>query len=56
VGRSSLISFSPLGTGTSGTLYLAADEGPQMALRIFGATGRMRVLRFEEPTGQWRTD
>jgi hypothetical protein len=56
VGRSSLISFSPLGTGTSGTLYLAADEGPQMAVRIFGATGRMRVLRFEEATGQWRTD
>ena len=55
-GRSSLLSFSPLGTSTSGTLYLAAPGGPQMAIRILGSTGRMRVLRFDTAARQWRED
>ena len=56
IGRSTLLSFSPLGTATSGTLYLAAPAGPQMAVRILGSTGRMRVLRFDTTTRQWRED
>jgi hypothetical protein len=56
IGRSSLLSFSPLGSGTSGTLYLAGTEGPQMAVRLMGATGRTRVLRFDGATRQWRED
>ena len=53
IGRSTLVSFSPLGSATSGTLYLADVAGPQMALRLFGATSRMRVLRFDPATRQW---
>jgi type II secretory pathway pseudopilin PulG len=56
IGRSPLLSFSPLGTATSGTLYLAGPAGPQMAIRILGATGRMRVLRFDTAARQWRDD
>ncbi len=56
IGRSALLSFSPLGTATSGTLYLAAPAGPQMAIRILGSTGRMRVLRFDTTARQWRED
>jgi len=56
IGRSSFLSFSPLGSATSGTLYLAAATGPQMAIRIFGSTGRMRVLRFDSADRQWRED
>jgi hypothetical protein len=52
-GSSSLLSFNPLGGGTSGTLYLAASEGSQMAVRIFGATGRTRVLRFDVASARW---
>jgi hypothetical protein len=53
IGRSTLVSFSPLGSATSGTVYLADIAGPQMALRIFGATSRMRVLRFVPAARQW---
>jgi hypothetical protein len=56
IGRSSLLSFSPLGSATSGTLYLAADTGPQMAVRVLGATGRTRVLRLDAASGTWRDD
>lgn len=56
VGQSTLLSFSPLGSSTSGTVYLAGPGGPQMAVRIFGATGRMRVLRFDTASGQSRED
>jgi hypothetical protein len=56
IGRSPLVSFSPLGTATSGTLYVAGPTGPQMAIRILGSTGRMRVLRFDTAARQWRDD
>lgn len=54
IGNTSLLVFSPLGTATSGTLYVAAHRGPQMAIRVFGATGRVRVLMFDAPARQWR--
>lgn len=53
IGRTSLVTFSALGSSTSGTLYVATAAGPQMAVRLFGATGRLRVLRFNGPSGQW---
>jgi type II secretory pathway pseudopilin PulG len=53
IGSSNLVSFNPLGSATSGTLYLAGDAGPQMAVRILGATGRIRVLRFVISEQQW---
>jgi len=53
VGTSDLVSFSPLGTATSGTMYLAADGGAQFAVRVMGVTGRVRVLRFDRVVGQW---
>jgi hypothetical protein len=53
IGNTSFVTFTPLGTSTSGTLYLAAAGGPQMAVRIFGATGRIRVLMFDAQTRQW---
>ena len=53
IGNTSLLAFSPLGGATSGTLYVAARRGPQMAIRIFGATGRVRVLTFDARTQQW---
>lgn len=53
IGSSALLTFSPLGSATSGTLYVAAQRGPQMAIRVFGATGRVRVLMFDAQTRQW---
>ena len=53
IGNTSLLTFSPVGSATSGTLYVAAHRGPQMAIRVFGGTGRVRVLMFDAQTRQW---
>ncbi len=53
IGNTALLTFSPLGSATSGTLYVAAHRGPQMAIRVFGATGRVRVLMFDAHSRQW---
>lgn len=54
IGNTALLAFSPLGSATGGTLYVAARRGPQMAIRVFGATGRVRVLMFDARSRQWR--
>jgi hypothetical protein len=54
IGHGALLAFSPLGGATSGTLYVAAHRGPQMAIRVFGGTGRVRVLMFDAQARQWR--
>jgi Type II transport protein GspH len=53
LGASNLLSFSPIGSATSGTIYLAAATGPQMAVRVMGATGRLRVLWFDTASQRW---
>jgi Tfp pilus assembly protein FimT len=54
IGNTALLTFSPSGGATSGTLYVARHQGPQMAIRVFGATGRVRVLMFDTQAQQWR--
>ncbi|HVO11045.1 MAG TPA: GspH/FimT family pseudopilin [Vicinamibacteria bacterium] len=49
-GRSDIVSFSPLGTATPGTLYLAGDSA-QAAVRVVGSTARTRLLVFRG--GHW---
>jgi type II secretory pathway pseudopilin PulG len=56
IGGTNLLSFSPLGTATSGTIYLVARTGPQMCVRILGATGRVRVMWYDQAGGAWRQD
>jgi hypothetical protein len=56
IGASALLSFSPLGSATSGTLYLAGPRGPQMAIRVLGATSRIRVLEYDAGTRQWHEE
>ena len=52
-GASDTLTFSPLGTSTSGTLYLHDRSGRQFAVRVLGATGRTRILEFAEATDSW---
>lgn len=54
IGNTALLAFSPLGSATSGTLYIAGHRGPQMAIRVFGGTGRVRVMTFDAQARQWR--
>jgi type II secretory pathway pseudopilin PulG len=53
VGSSRMLSFSPIGTATSGTIYVRGRDDTQLAVRIFGATARTRVLRYEPRTREW---
>ena len=54
IGNTSLLAFSPLGSSTSGTLYVSAPTGPQMAIRVYGATGRIHLWRFDAQAHQWQ--
>jgi hypothetical protein len=56
LGSSNFVTFSPLGSTSSGTLYLTALTGPQLAIRLMGATGRMRVLWLDSATRQWNEE
>ncbi len=52
-GASDGVTFTPLGTATSGTLYLHHRSGRQLAVRVLGATGRIRILEFDADTASW---
>jgi Tfp pilus assembly protein FimT len=52
VDEASLYSFGPNGTASSGTIYLHGQE-VQYAVRVLGATGRVRVLRYQTATSEW---
>jgi type II secretory pathway pseudopilin PulG len=53
-GASNIASFSTLGSCTAGTLFLRSPLGAQYAVRIGGATGRTRVLRYDPGSRSWR--
>jgi Tfp pilus assembly protein FimT len=46
-GASGILSFTPVGTATSGTVYVRGRQGARFAVRVLGATGRTRVLRYD---------
>jgi hypothetical protein len=53
IGSSTLLSISPFGTATSGTLYIRGRDGTRMGVRILGATGRTRLLRYDPRARTW---
>ena len=53
-GRSDLVSFGPLGTSTSGTLYLTTGHRWTAAIRVYGASGKVKVLLHDADTGTWK--
>ncbi len=53
IGPSEFLSFSPLGSATSGTMYLRGRGGHQFAVRVLGVTGRITVLRFDRQNRRW---
>ena len=56
IGNTDLLSFSPLGTATAGSIYLVGPSGPQMCVRVLGTTGRVRVMWFDAASGMWQQD
>lgn len=53
IGASRLLVMNTDGTATSGTLYLRGPGRSQYAVRVFGVTGRVRVLRFDAIRNRW---
>lgn len=52
-GEAGLAVFTPAGTATSGTAYLTGAAGVTYAVRVLGATGRTRILRFDSGQAAW---
>jgi Tfp pilus assembly protein FimT len=48
-----LLSFSPDGTATSGSVHLQSRDGSRFAVRILGATARVRIERYVDARGAW---
>jgi prepilin-type N-terminal cleavage/methylation domain-containing protein len=55
IGSSTLLSFSPTGSCTSGTLFIRGLRGHQFAVRVLGTTGRTRTFEFNFGARAWRT-
>ena len=54
LGSSDLLIFSPIGTATAGSLYVRGPRNAQYVIRVFGETGRTRMLKFDVRARQWR--
>jgi prepilin-type N-terminal cleavage/methylation domain-containing protein len=54
LGAGNIASFSAMGTSSSGTVYIRGRRNTQYAVRVFGETGKTRMLKFEPGTGRWR--
>jgi type II secretory pathway pseudopilin PulG len=52
IGSARILTMSPDGTATSGTLYLEGRRA-QYAVRVLGATGRTRVLKYDAGQRTW---
>jgi Type II transport protein GspH len=52
-GSSDIISFSPRGTSSSGTLYVSDGHSTVAAVVLYGGTGRIRTWRFDRALGRW---
>jgi type II secretory pathway pseudopilin PulG len=53
LGASNMVSFSPIGSATSGSVYVLGRNHSQYVVRVLGETGRIRVLKFDAGTRKW---
>jgi len=52
-GRSELVSFSPDGSASSGTVYVTDGKTGLCAVVLFGATARVRVWTWDARSRRW---
>ena len=53
LGPGNLLSFSSLGSSSSGSIYVRGRNGAQYVIRAFAETGRVRTLRFDPVRRRW---
>jgi prepilin-type N-terminal cleavage/methylation domain-containing protein len=51
--NSTICSFSPLGQSTPGTIYITDSAGDLWCVRVYGASAKIRTLRYEPRTRKW---
>jgi len=52
-GTSRMASFSPMGTSSSGSVYIRSRRGGEYVVRVFGDTAKTQTLRFDRRWGRW---
>lgn len=52
-GNTDLVGFGPLGTASSGTIYVSDQLHRLYAIVLFGKTARITVWRYHARNGQW---
>jgi hypothetical protein len=53
LGPGNVLTFTALGTSSSGSLYVRGRGGMQYVIRILGETGRVRILKFDARLNRW---
>src|SRR5260221_14250575 len=51
--RSAMCSYSPIGGGTPGSIYLSDGSPTFYAVRVLGASGRVPLVRYDPVSGKW---
>jgi prepilin-type N-terminal cleavage/methylation domain-containing protein len=52
-GSTDIISFTPLGDASSGSLYLTDSRSEMAAITLYGPTVRIRIYRYDVPQEEW---
>lgn len=53
-GNPNIASFGPLGTSSPGSVYLRDGNRRQTVVRLYGRTGKLRVLTYDPAEQAWR--
>jgi len=54
--RSTICSFGPTGSSTPGTIYINDGAGHLCAVRVYGPTGKVRLLRYNSGIRRWEQE
>jgi type II secretory pathway pseudopilin PulG len=55
LGAADAVTFTPVGTATAGSLYIRGRGAIQYVVRVYGETGRTRILKYNTRTRAWFT-
>ena len=53
-GATNMVAFTALGTSTPGSLYIRGRRDAQYVIRVFGQTGKIRILKFNPKARLWK--
>jgi type II secretory pathway pseudopilin PulG len=54
LGSADMVTFTPLGTATTGSLYIRGRHEVQYVVRVLGETGKTRLLKFNRWSRTWK--